>query len=93
MYICVYSWSVSLCFQSTRAFVRTCLEKCNSLKSVAFPALGTGNLGYPPHEAAKIMYEEVEKFSKSKTTSLRDVMFVIYDDSVLQVSSWVYSKL
>ncbi|XP_048249388.1 protein mono-ADP-ribosyltransferase PARP14-like [Haliotis rufescens] len=47
--------------------------------SIAFPALGTGKLGYPSEEVAKIMYDVVAAFwKKNPQTRLEDVRFVLY---------------
>lgn len=56
--------------------------------SVAFPALGTGNLGYPKIEVARMMFSNVELFGHNNpSTSIKDVRFVIYekDTEVLKV--------
>ncbi|XP_072025647.1 protein mono-ADP-ribosyltransferase PARP14-like [Amphiura filiformis] len=50
-----------------------------SMRSIAFPAIGTGNLGFPRNVAAKLMYEQVVKFSQQNPTgSLVDIRFVLY---------------
>lgn len=65
------------------------MEKClnhvhkNRLSSVAFPALGTGNLGYPRETVAKEMFSIVHNFgSNNPSTSVNDVRFVLYDRDV-----------
>jgi O-acetyl-ADP-ribose deacetylase (regulator of RNase III) len=47
------------------------------MKSVAFPALGTGVGGFPFGEAAKIMYEEVKKF-EGNPEAPEKVIFVLF---------------
>lgn len=60
------------------------------LSSIAFPALGTGNLGYPPCLVAKTMFEAVYDFRKSKKLEyLRDVYFVLYEDKDLEVVFYI----
>ena len=57
-------------------------------KSIAFPALGTGNLGYPRDMVAAAMFDEVKKFSMAnQRTSLQDVCFLVYpaDRATVQV--------
>ncbi|XP_046558462.1 protein mono-ADP-ribosyltransferase PARP14-like [Haliotis rubra] len=57
------------------------LESADKYKntSIAFPALGTGNLGYPREEVAKIMFSAVADFwKKNPKTRLQDVRFVLY---------------
>ncbi|XP_072025906.1 protein mono-ADP-ribosyltransferase PARP14-like isoform X2 [Amphiura filiformis] len=49
------------------------------MRSVAFPAIGTGNYNFPRNVAAKLMYETVVKFSQQNPTgSLVDIRFVLY---------------
>lgn len=70
-------------------FVRKCLteaEKCK-MRTIAFPALGTGNLAHPADIVAKQMFDTVEKFaSDNLVKSLTEVLFIIYpkDTSVVQ---------
>ncbi|XP_019378093.1 PREDICTED: poly [ADP-ribose] polymerase 14-like isoform X2 [Gavialis gangeticus] len=61
------------------------IEKClqiveeQSLKSIAFPAVGTGNLGFPKTAVAKLMFEQVFQFSsKVNLKSLQEVHFLIH---------------
>ena len=58
-----------------------CLNECKQRKisSIAFPALGTGQLNFPPHVAAKIMIESVAAMKDSGDTM---VHFVILLDAV-----------
>lgn len=81
-----------------RCFVSTCLQTANVLRntSIAFPALGTGYLGFPADVAAKVMFEEVLKFgNKFPKSNLKDVRFVIFPESpdyILEVCI-VYKKI
>ena len=62
----------------------------NKMKSIAIPPIGTGKLGFDAHFVAKVMHEELFKFSRhNPQTTLRDVRFVVYqrDDRIIQVSS------
>ena len=57
------------------------MNECTRLKlsSIAFPALGAGNLRFPSSVVAKIMVEEVSNFlAANKNTSLTSVHLVIY---------------
>ncbi|XP_062602864.1 uncharacterized protein LOC134264598 [Saccostrea cucullata] len=66
--------------EGVRIFVRNCLKTSDKLKmeSIAFPALGTGNLGYSREAIANIIFEEVEKYQKEfKAGSLSRVCCVI----------------
>jgi len=55
-----------------------------SLKSIAFPAVGTGIAGFPMRECAEIMLRETVKHL-SGATSLERVDFVLFDDAALGV--------
>ncbi|XP_014635277.1 PREDICTED: poly [ADP-ribose] polymerase 14-like [Ceratotherium simum simum] len=60
--------------------IRECLKitESLSLKSIAFPAIGTGNLGFPKTIFAELIISEVFKFrSKSQLTTLQEVHFLL----------------
>jgi O-acetyl-ADP-ribose deacetylase (regulator of RNase III) len=56
------------------------LKKAEELKikSIAFPAFGTGVGGFPMDRCARIMLDQVKDFSK-KTKYLEEVLFVLFD--------------
>nr|XP_009675518.1 PREDICTED: poly [ADP-ribose] polymerase 14 [Struthio camelus australis] len=61
-----------------------------SLKSITFPAIGTGNLGFPKSVVAKLLFDKVFEFSsKKKVNSLEEVHFLLHpkDTSNVQVFS------
>ena len=52
------------------------------MPSIAFTAIGTGNLQFPPDQVAEIYFDEVARYSqKHPDTLLRDVRFVLHDNS------------
>jgi O-acetyl-ADP-ribose deacetylase (regulator of RNase III) len=53
------------------------------LKSIAFPAIGTGVAGFPMNRCAQVMLEEVKKHLSGSTT-LERVLFVLFDASSLK---------
>lgn len=53
------------------------------VKSIAFPALGTGVGGFPMDECAKIMISEVRQYLTRKT-GLKRVVFALYDEPAYQ---------
>ncbi|XP_035673943.1 protein mono-ADP-ribosyltransferase PARP14-like [Branchiostoma floridae] len=86
VYHAVISW-----WQNTDTPLRTIIQTCltmahkNGLPSIAFPALGTGNLGYPRSVAASAMFDEVINFSQANPrTSLKHVSIVVYDQPTVQ---------
>jgi O-acetyl-ADP-ribose deacetylase (regulator of RNase III) len=49
------------------------------IKTVAFPALGTGVGGFPLAECARIMFDEVIRYSGGET-ALEKVTFILFDE-------------
>ena len=64
----------------------------NNLKTIAFPAVGTGIAGFPMKECAEIMLREVEKHFEGKT-SLAKVYFVLYDRQALTAFEKVFADI
>lgn len=59
-------------------------------KSIVFPAIGTGNLGFPKTLVASLILDAVLKFSKnSNSTHVKEVVFALHptDTQTIQVSS------
>lgn len=83
-----------LFIQALRETVRNVLHVCwnKSLSSVAFPSLGTGILGYPPHVVADILFTEVLVFNNKHPAFFRDVVFVIYEKEIYESFMKVYIK-
>jgi O-acetyl-ADP-ribose deacetylase (regulator of RNase III) len=54
------------------------------LKTIAFPAVGTGIAGFPIEECASIMLQEAAQHLKGKTT-LEKIYFVLFDDHACDV--------
>ena len=75
---------------STAHSLRIAAER--GLKSIAFPAVGTGIAGFPMRECAEIMLRETVKHL-SGATSLDRVDFVLFDDSALGVFEEVFCAI
>ena len=61
--------------------VTACLEEASKLKatSIAFPALGMGQLGYPDDVVAKGMFSAADTFiSEHPDSPVKDIKFIIY---------------
>lgn len=56
----------------------------NNLKTIAFPAVGTGIAGFPMQECAEIMLAEAVKHLQG-ATSLERIYFVLFDATSLAV--------
>ena len=59
----------------------SCLQEADKrmASSIAFPAIGTGQLGFPRDIVAKEMFSAIRKFQKDhSTSSVTDIKFVVY---------------
>ncbi|XP_067995153.1 protein mono-ADP-ribosyltransferase PARP14-like isoform X2 [Melanerpes formicivorus] len=60
--------------------IMTCLKETENrgLKTIAFPAIGTGGFGFPKAVVSKLMFDAVFKFSSSRTLkTLQEVHFLL----------------
>jgi O-acetyl-ADP-ribose deacetylase (regulator of RNase III)/ADP-ribose pyrophosphatase YjhB (NUDIX family) len=66
---------------------RSSLQLARQLKvsSIVFPALGCGTGGFPLLASAKIMAQEVLKYLREEESSLREVVFCLYDQEAFAV--------
>jgi len=62
------------------------------LRSIAFPAVGTGIAGFPLTECAQIMLHEVADYLKNPT-SLEKVYFVLFDERALNAFEKVLAEM
>ena len=59
------------------------------MKSIAFPAIGTGILGFPHDLTAKICFEECKEFDKKNpNTCLKDIHFVVYHQDQASIKAF-----
>ena len=77
-----------------RAATRNSLMRANenSLKTIAFPAIGTGIAGFPIERCAEVMLEEVRAHLEGPTT-LERVEFVLFDRRSLEVFERELAKM
>jgi O-acetyl-ADP-ribose deacetylase (regulator of RNase III) len=75
---------------STAHALRIAAQK--ELKTIAFPAVGTGIAGFPMRECAEIMLREALKHLEG-ATSLQKIYFVLFDQEALAVFTSVRSEL
>ena len=92
MVVFAFQWFDSAFWQMLHKYVIDCLGLANQrgYTSLAFPVLGTGNLGYPYDVVAQTMLGAVDQFYQtSPSTSLREVKIVVYqaDKHIFKVSS------
>lgn len=59
------------------------------MTSIAFAAIGTGTLRFPPDQVAQIYFDEVIAYSqKNPSTTMKDVRFVLYDKDTSTVQAF-----
>lgn len=75
---------------STAHSLRLAAEK--KLKTIAFPAVGTGVSGFPVGECAQIMLSEAAQHLKGET-SLETVYFVLFDERTRDTFQRTWDKL
>jgi O-acetyl-ADP-ribose deacetylase (regulator of RNase III) len=75
---------------STAHSLRIAAQK--SLKTIAFPAVGTGIAGFPVRECAAIMLNEVARHFEGPT-SVEKVSFVLFDTEALEVFEEVFAAM
>lgn len=63
----------------------------HALKTIAFPAIGTGIGGFPVEECAEIMLREAAQHLKTET-SLKTIYFVLYDEASKEVFDKIWKK-
>lgn len=88
---CIYSLFVCLIVNSPQVLFKS-VSECLSLaaskghKTITFPAIGTGGLGFNKREAARTMLQAVADFAKNKPKKM-EVNFVIFpsDNDTFQV--------
>jgi len=56
----------------------------NNIKSLSFPSISTGVYGYPVDKAARVAVNAVTAFLSQGTTSVREVVFVLFDTKTFE---------
>jgi len=74
---------------------RTCLDLAErqGARSVSFPSISTGVYGYPMAEAAAIALGEVMRHLERADTTVREAIFVLYDQRAYEVHCCALAKL
>ena len=77
-----------------RSSTAHCLKIANErgLKSIAFPAVGTGIAGFPLRECAEIMLREAAQHLRGET-SLETVHFVLFDQAAKEVFEQEWKRI
>jgi len=59
----------------------------NHLASISFPSISTGAYGYPVEKAAEVALGAVISFLRQRVTSIREVVFVLFDSRTFETYS------
>jgi len=80
--------------QSLREATRNSLERAieNGLRTIAFPAIGTGIAGFPLERCAEVMLAEVCEHLRG-ATPLEHVEFLLYDQAALEVFERCFARM
>ena len=80
--------------ESLRASTRNSLLRAaeKGIKTIAFPAVGTGIAGFPMDQCAEIMLEETAQHLRGKT-SLEQVRFVLFDAPSLRTFKEMWARM
>ena len=80
--------------ENLKASTRNSLRRADEtkLKSIAFPAIGTGIAGFDTRRCAEIMLRVVSEHLDGKT-SLERVVFVLYDESSRKVFEQTWAAM
>ena len=65
----------------------------NNLTSISFPSISTGAYGYPVDEASRVALETVISFLGESTTSIKEVVFVLFDSRTFDAYSSALQKI
>ncbi|XP_052261029.1 protein mono-ADP-ribosyltransferase PARP14-like isoform X2 [Dreissena polymorpha] len=77
----VSNWDGQKTIDALKSFLKICFEETQKLNhsGIAFPAIGTGNLGYPKDVVATEMFTAVSEFAaKYPQSSITNVDFILY---------------
>uniref|UniRef100_A0A8C2ADC9 Macro domain-containing protein n=1 Tax=Cyprinus carpio TaxID=7962 RepID=A0A8C2ADC9_CYPCA len=90
---CQKVYHIAMTYMSNKTLynsVSECLRKAIwGYKSISFPAIGTGNLGFKKPDVAQNMMEAVAEFSKQYTDKL-DVYFVVFPKDKEMMEAFEY---
>lgn len=87
----IHAATMSMDFKTDEIKIRdaakSSLDLADRLKinSIVFPALGCGTGGFPLLASAKIMAQEVLKHLREESTSLKEIIFCLYDQEAFEV--------
>ncbi|KAK3759609.1 hypothetical protein RRG08_016347 [Elysia crispata] len=90
------TWSETNAQQNLDKAVKNVLKLADdkSLKSVALPSISSGNAGFPKQTAAQIILASIRDYFKTaKSSSLKQIFFVLYDAESVNVYTTELARL
>lgn len=93
----IHAASMRLGGQTTEGSLRSCvraslkLAEQNEVKTIAFPAIGTGVAGFPMQRCAFVMLEEILKHLESGS-AIEKVYIVLFGESAYRTFEEVYRR-
>lgn len=93
----IHAASMKLGGQTTESSLRSCvraslkLAEQNGIKTIAFPAIGTGVAGFPMQRCAFIMLEEILKHLEA-SSAIEKVYIVLFGESAYRTFKEVYQR-
>ena len=93
--MCKKIFHINVHSDSLSEVVFACLQQAelSKLTSIAFPAIGTGGLGYDVEVAAQFMCQPVIGFAQSLPKYVKSVRFVIFQKDMLYYFKQVFHQL
>ena len=94
----IHAASMHLGGRTSGATLRHSVEHClriaseRGLKTIAFPAVGTGIAGFPMEECASVMLEEAARHLKT-ATSIEKIYFVLFDSAATEVFQQTWKRM
>ncbi len=68
------------------------LAEENGVKSIAFPAIGTGVAGFPMRDCARITLSTITRYLENSTHQFELIELVLYDSNSYQIFKEEYEK-
>jgi len=65
----------------------------HNLVSISFPSISTGAYGYPTEEASEVAIKAVIAFLKVESTSIKEVVFVLFDSATYELYRHALEKI
>lgn len=93
----IHAASMQLGGMTTAASLRHSVEYSlriaaeRGLKTIAFPAIGTGIAGFPMEECATIMLDEAARHLKTQS-SIEKIYFVLFDAAASEVFQQIWNR-